>query len=180
MPKQDYELNPVTHITVDAIGEPGSRVFYLQGKTEGTVVTVIIEKIQLTTLAGNVEQFLDEINERHPELEEASPKYEEKNMHIKPPVDPLFRVGDMGLIYDDESDMVCIITKEMQLLENEDQKSNIARFWCSRSQLYALAKWGEKLASRGRPICPQCGQPEEPDGHFCPKKNGRKHRLSID
>ena len=28
---QEIELNPVSHITADAIGPPGKRVFYLQG-----------------------------------------------------------------------------------------------------------------------------------------------------
>jgi hypothetical protein len=25
------------------------------------------------------------------------------------------------------------------------------------------------------PMCPQCGQPMEPEGHFCAKKNGHLH-----
>jgi predicted amidophosphoribosyltransferase len=31
------------------------------------------------------------------------------------------------------------------------------------------------VVNRGRPICPQCGEPMDPAGHFCPKKNGNKH-----
>ena len=38
-----------------------------------------------------------------------------------------------------------------------------------------LARWGADVATRGRPICPQCGQPMEPEGPFCPKKNGHLH-----
>ncbi len=34
MPHINLDLNPISHITVDAIGEPGERVFYLQGKEE--------------------------------------------------------------------------------------------------------------------------------------------------
>jgi len=177
---QEYELNPVTHITADAIGKPGARIFYLQARTEGTTITVIVEKIQLITLAESVEQFLDEIQERQPHLEVASSVYEEDAMRIQMPIDPLFRVGDMGLIYDDERDMVCIVAKELLLTEDKEKKESEVRLWCSRSQLYALAVWSLEISSRGRPICPQCGQPEEPEGHFCPKKNGRKKHLTVD
>jgi hypothetical protein len=51
----------------------------------------------------------------------------------------------------------------------------VVRFWASRAQIRMLARWGVEVVSRGRPICPQCGQPEEPEGYFCPKKNGHKH-----
>jgi predicted amidophosphoribosyltransferase len=26
----------------------------------------------------------------------------------------------------------------------------------------------------GRPICSMCGQPIDPEGHFCPRKNGHR------
>ena len=31
MPRSELDLNPVQHITSDAIGQPGQRVFYIQG-----------------------------------------------------------------------------------------------------------------------------------------------------
>ena len=34
MPHEEIELRPVTHITTDAIGQPGKRVFYIQGWQE--------------------------------------------------------------------------------------------------------------------------------------------------
>ncbi len=52
MPRFDLDLNPVQHITVDAIGQPGARVFYIQGwrETDPQPVTIIIEKVQLESL----------------------------------------------------------------------------------------------------------------------------------
>jgi hypothetical protein len=38
-----------------------------------------------------------------------------------------------------------------------------------------LCRWGMNVAAHGRPTCPQCGEPMDPEGHFCPKKNGHKH-----
>jgi uncharacterized repeat protein (TIGR03847 family) len=96
-------------------------------------------------------------------------------MRITPPVDPLFRAGEVGLGYDDAQDLVIILVREIVMEDEDSSKAAVVRFWCSRVQVQALAKWGSEVVSRGRPICPQCGQPMEPEGHFCPKKNGHKH-----
>ena len=39
MPSMEIELNPVSHITVDAIGKPGERVLYQQAKKDDQDVT---------------------------------------------------------------------------------------------------------------------------------------------
>jgi len=175
MPPVEYDLNPVTHITTDAIGQPGKRVFYIQGWQNERTVTLIVEKVQIQTLAVGLEQFLAEVSEQYPNLPEASPEYTEQNMRITPPLDPLFRVGEMGLGYDTDHDLVVLVVKE-QLDEGQDpEEASIVRFWCTRSQLRAMCRWGVDVAARGRPICPQCGEPMEPEGHFCPKRNGHKH-----
>ena len=72
MPRIEIELSPVDHITTDAIGAKGKRVFYLQGTKGDQIVTLIAEKFQIQALAVGVEQFLAEIAERFPELPEAS------------------------------------------------------------------------------------------------------------
>jgi uncharacterized repeat protein (TIGR03847 family) len=195
MPVHDIDLEPITHITTDAIGDPGNRVFYIQGWQDERTVTLIVEKVQIQTLAVGLEQFLAEIEEKFPELEEASADYDEDKMHITPPVDPLFRVGELGLGYDTDRDLVVLITRELvaedldvkqdvgqeeDQEENSDeihekQKGSVVRFWCSRMQIRAMCRWGIEVTSRGRPLCPQCGQPMDSKGHFCPKKNGHKH-----
>jgi uncharacterized repeat protein (TIGR03847 family) len=176
MPRIEIDLNPVNHITTDAIGQPGQRVFYIQGQTIERVVTVIVEKVQIQTLALGVEDFLAEISQRYPDLAPFTPDYDETLMHIIPPVDPLFRVGELGLAYDAESDLAVLVVREIQNSENPDpEEAGVIRYWCTRSQLYAMGRWGLEVSGRGRPVCPLCGQPMEAEGHFCPKRNGHRH-----
>lgn len=174
MPRFEIDLNPVTHITTDAIGQPGERVFYLQGTTPERVVTLLVEKIQIQSLAVGVEQFLTEVTQKYPDLPSATSDFIETNMHINPPVDPLFRVGEIGLGYDSENDLMVLVAREAAVEGEESEDSGVVRFWCTRSQLRSMCQWGLEVANRGRPICPQCGEPMDPEGHFCPKKNGHK------
>jgi len=177
MPKPKLtELRPVGHITTDAIGPAGKRVFYIQAWKDDRTVTLICEKTQIQSLAVGVEQFLADVNTKFADLPDASADYDEDQMHVHPPVEPLFRVGQLGLGYDPDADLVALELRE--LAEGEEkakEELDIVRLWCTRSQLRALANWGLEIAARGRPLCPQCGQPMDPAGHFCARKNGHKH-----
>src|SRR5512136_546607 len=115
MSRSELDLNPVQHITSDAIGKPGQRVFYLQGWRESDIqpVTVIIEKVQLLSLAKGLEQILGEVTRQKPALSEPAVNYDEDKMHITPPVDPLFRAGEMGLGYDADQDLIIIQVREI-------------------------------------------------------------------
>ena len=66
MPRQETDLNPVSHITIDAIGKPGQRVFYIQAFQGDTPTTFIVEKIQVQTLVIGIMQFLEEIRSPTP------------------------------------------------------------------------------------------------------------------
>lgn len=173
MAENDITFYPVDHITTDAIGTPGKRVFYLQAWKGERTLTLLIEKFQIQSMAAGVDQFLSELADRFPELPPASAEYDENNMHIHPPVDPLFRVGELGLSYDAENDMIGLIIREMLSGSKQPEEAATVRLFCTRSQIRAMAAWGTVIADRGRPICPYCGEPEEPEGHICPKKNGK-------
>lgn len=175
MPRIEIELLPVDHVTIDAIGPKGQRVFYLQATKDDQIVTMITEKFQVQSLAVGVEQFLAEIIEKFPDIPDASADYDDETMSIHPPVDPVFRLADIGLGYNAEDDLVVLVIHEL-LPEDSEDDPGVVRLWCTRSQLRALSRWSMEVASRGRPICPQCGQPEEPEGHFCVKKNGGHKR----
>lgn len=175
MPRFEVDVDPCDYITSDAIGQPGQRVFYIHAYQAEKTYTVIIEKAQLQSLAIGVEKFLAEVERQNPNLDEASADYVEEQMRIQPPVDPLFRVGEIGLGYDQPRDRVVLFARELLLEDQDPEEASAIRFWCTRTQVRKLARWGADVVQRGRAICPQCGQPEEPEGHFCPKKNGNRH-----
>lgn len=179
MNNYNLTLDPVDHITVDAIGKPGNRVFYIQGIKGNETITLIIEKIQLQSLITASEQFFYEVSQNYAGVSKPDPEIKESEMEILPPVDPKFRVGEIGLAYDNARDLVCIITKEWTALDSDKREPSTVNYWCTREQLVALVKWGAIVVERGRPICPQCLQPMEPEGHFCPKKNGHKKAKKL-
>ena len=172
----DIDLDPVTLLTVDAIGKPGERIFYLQGKGPNQTVTLLVEKFQVQTLALAIENLMSEIREKNPELLDASPNFLEDEMTLEPPLDPLFRVGELSLGYDTDKDLMVLIAKEIEVDDPEtgQEAASVVRFWVTRSQLWAMGRWGIELASRGRPVWPSTGEPILPPGEFSPKNNGHK------
>ena len=138
-------------------------------------MTIIIEKIQLQSLALGVEQLVEELANQKPELTTPLVEFDKEKMKITPPVDPVFRAGEMGIGYDADQDLIVILAREILGETGTEEDAATVRFWCTRQQARQLAAWGEDVINRGRPICPQCGQAMEPEGHFCPKKNGHKH-----
>lgn len=174
MPRFEIDVDPCDHITADAIGQPGQRIFYLHAWQASRAVTVLVEKIQLQSLAVSMEQFLAQLLAERPDLGEVSAEYSEEKMRITPPVEPVFRVGEIGLGYDPARDLVVIVTHEILAEGDNAEEAAVVRFWCSRAQALALARWSSQVVKQGRPICPQCGQPIDPEGHFCPKKNGHR------
>jgi uncharacterized repeat protein (TIGR03847 family) len=176
MENHEIDVKPILHITTDAIGEPGKRVFYIQAKSENETITILVEKIQIQTLAIGVEQFLTELHERFPDLAQAESDYTEEEMRIVPPVDPMFRAGELGLAYEQDEDNLILVARENLSEEVALEDARMVRFWCSRSQLRKMCRWGMEVVGKGRKICPLCGEPIESDEHFCVKKNGHKNK----
>ena len=164
------ELNPVSHMTIGTVGSPGQRVFYLQGSKGSDLVSLIIEKQQANMLASSLETLLDELNQKHPREEEHEPIW--TDMRLREPVEPLFRVGNIGLGFNEEVELIVIVTYE---LVEEDEEPNAVSFWTTRSQAQSLINHGYKTVKAGRPICGNCGEPIDADGHFCPNRNGHAH-----
>ncbi|MBI4771462.1 MAG: DUF3090 domain-containing protein [Chloroflexi bacterium] len=175
MPGEHIELKPVTRITTGAIGQPGKRVFFLQAEKSPDVVTIVVEKQQVASLALGMGEFIRELQQRFPDLDEATDRYSEREMQLRQPVDPLFRAGQMGLGYDQDSDMLVLVVQEIVPEGAEVEQASVVRLWATRSQMLALGRYGAQVVGQGRPICGSCGQPIDPEGHFCPRRNGHRH-----
>jgi uncharacterized repeat protein (TIGR03847 family) len=166
-----FDLKPCSRLTVGVIGPAGQRTFYLQGVQGRQMVSLIIEKQQAQALAIGIDDLLEEVEEQYPSdwASESGPI----NLSLLDPVSPRFRIGRLGLGYEADDDLMVIFAQEM-LSEEEAARREpaVGRFWASREQMAALSEHIKKLASAGRPICALCGNPIDPDGHFCPPSNG--------
>ncbi len=169
------ELDSADFITIGTIGPPGQRVFHIQAKQADVLVTLIIEKFQASAIAQSIDTLLDEVQK---EYEIATPDVDSlgQDLDLLEPILPVFRVGQIGIGYDAEADRVYLVLNEL-LPEGASGTPRTARFGGSREQMRALARHTNDVVAQGRPICGNCGQPIDPDGHFCPKSNG--HRKPV-
>jgi uncharacterized repeat protein (TIGR03847 family) len=173
MPYQVIELKPVDRITADAIGEPGSRVFYLQGRKGNRLVTLICEKEHVAGLAAAIDQVLLSLADGEAGAVVAPDPVIEGGMDLEYPLDPVFRVGEVNLGYDQVSETLVIIAYEL-LPEDEDAPPSVVRYWASPAQMRAFSMHGQEVVAAGRPVCAMCGEPIDPEGHFCPRRNGHR------
>lgn len=166
------DLNPASHLTVGTIGPPGQRTFFLQGSRGVQTISLIIEKEQARLLADSLETFLEDLERQHPPSTRESSEPVWMDMRLREPVEELFRVGNMGLGYSENDDLVVLIAYE---LVEEGEDPNVVSFWVTRAQIQSLIKHVADVVKQGRPICGNCGQPIDPEGHFCPQRNGHRH-----
>ena len=168
-----YDLNPVTHITAGVIGKPGKRTFYLQGRQGATLVTLLSEKEQISALARGIDELLERF-----ESGTRSIQVNATQMELSQPVEPIFRIGQLGIGYDAEQSLVVLVAYELPEEENPD-RINVVRFWATRDQMRALARHAAGIVAGGRPICVLCSRPIDPEGHFCPKRNGHGDHAPL-
>ncbi len=164
-----FDLEAVQRITAGAVGNPGQRVFYVQARRGNRLISLLAEKEQIRALADAVSQFLDDLAEKNPGLSTADDILV-TNMGLEEPLEPEFRIGQMGLGYDHQRDMVILVIQSM--VDEPDETPVTARFSATRMQMRALSVHAAQVVAAGRPICGNCGRPIDPGGHFCPQRNG--------
>jgi uncharacterized repeat protein (TIGR03847 family) len=170
------DLGEVDRITADAVGEPGMRTFYLQARSGGDVITLVVEKQQVQLLATSVLELLADVSV------ETGPGPGDEEMTLEEPLDARWRVGRLSIGYDQDQDRFLLeITEYEPEAEDEDDPRppldhdpETIRLWATREQMLALSRHGSEVAERGRPTCQLCGNPIDPEGHACPATNGHR------
>ena len=163
MSTPSFDFTDPIGVGVGAIGEPGSRVFYLQARSDDQVVSFKVEKHQVAQLAAWLVGELSAM-ERAEEDAPLAILYE--------PVEPVWTIGPIGVAYDAETDRFVIEASEL-LAEDAVDEPAIARIRMTRAQATALAVHGMAAVSAGRPPCPFCDLPLS-DDHICPRSNGKR------
>jgi uncharacterized repeat protein (TIGR03847 family) len=164
------DFNPVSRITIDAVGPPGERTFVLQASQGASTVTLKMEKEQAKILAVSVIELLEDLDEKYPRSRSKLDKPLSSDLMLKEPLEPAFIIGQIGLGYEQSQDLIVLVIQEIQYEDQTDLAT--ARFWASREQMEAMSEHALEVVEQGRPICPLCNAPMDLDGHFCPKSNG--------
>jgi uncharacterized repeat protein (TIGR03847 family) len=196
MTHQVHAFEPPERFVAGTVGPPGERSFFLQARGGGRVVSVALEKVQVSLLAEKLEELLLEANKRFGvNLPEAPMVHGPDNEPLDTPVDEEFRVGTLGLAFDVDSGTVVIEAIEAGEAEVEielgaDAPEDIAddedaedddepdddldrlRVRLSPEATRAFIDRARRVVAAGRPPCPLCGQPLDPAGHLCPRHNG--------
>jgi uncharacterized repeat protein (TIGR03847 family) len=164
------DFNPVTRITIDAVGPPGQRTFLLQASKGRSTITLKLEKEQARILAISLIELLEDLEEKYPRPHSPLDQPLSSDLMLKEPLEPVFTVGQIGLGYERSQDLVVLVIQEIEFEGKTDLAT--ARFWATRPQMEALCEHVLEVVEQGRPICPLCNSPMDPEGHFCPKSNG--------
>ncbi len=168
------------------VGEPGDRSFYLQAVEEARTVSVLLEKQQVSVLAERIEALLQEVVRRFGTDEPAAPSRTDLDPLVVP-LEEEFRVGTMGLGWDSDSKSVVIEllavseeeVDESVVLDDTEEGPDALRVFLSPLQAKAFADRAEKVVGAGRPPCPLCAEPLDPNGHVCIRLNGYHERNPV-
>ena len=61
---QVYAFEPPERFVAGTVGVPGERTFFLQARGGGRLVSVVLEKVQMSLLAEKLEELLAEAHRR--------------------------------------------------------------------------------------------------------------------
>ncbi len=170
------------------VGEPGDRTFYLQASSDVLLISVTLEKQQLSVLSERLGSLLEEVASRFDtEVPAEAPEELLDTDPLAVPVEEEFRVGTMGLGWDAESNAVVVellaITEgevdENVVLDDTEEGPDAVRVFLTPAQARAFAERAERVISAGRKPCPLGGEPLDRDGPICPRQNGYRRDTAL-
>ena len=165
------EFGPVQHLSAEAVGQPGQRRFRLRAISEGGAYAFVwMEKEQLSAIGEAIDTTLEHAGADPAPTGPGEPA----------PVFPLqanhdldVRAGRLSLGLNDETRHIVIVSAEAPA-EGEGEGEAISLEFDFDTAQRLRAQISEVVAA-GRPPCPFCGAPIDPEGHVCPRSNGH-HR----
>ena len=153
----------VQQFKAEALGEPGQRRFRLLVVVGGETWIIWMEKQQMQALGLALAQILEQASRSQPVVDSVG-----SLDIIDDSTENQFRLGRVELGFDETDDSLVMVAHDIQA-EDDDPGLNM-RF--SQGQARAFIHDAAVLAAAGRPMCPMCGYPKDPEGHVCPEQNG--------
>ncbi len=194
MARRRFIFDPPERFVAGTIGEPGDRTFFLQARDGVRVVSVALEKVQVSVLAERLGELLDELERRGIEdasvsgradaldpLDAASPIAADAEP-LDEPLNEAFRAGSLTLGWDVAAERVLVEARAQD--ENgepvdpdddddeDDDGPDLLRVRLTAEAARSFVARAVRVVASGRPPCPLCGAPLDPTGHICPRRNG--------
>lgn len=163
-------------LVIGTVGRPGSRTFYLQARTGTRLLSVALEKEQSAALVEKIDELLDELmateGNRYSVPDQAPVELVDTEA-LDQPVEEQFRVGIMGLGWDPSTAQLVIEAVPAQPVDPqtlepvgpEPEEALVVRIPVGAAR--AFAQRTRDVVAAGRPLCPLCGAPMDPEGHVC-------------
>ena len=177
------------------VGQPGERTFFLQAREGNRMTSVACEKQQVSVLAEHLDRVLDEVRRRsvgQVDVPPASSTARDTDP-LDAPINEEFRVGTMTIAWDPSIDRIVIELFSNVDVEDEEPVAEVLGetaddpdeidadevFVVKITASYArdFVARAQALVAAGRPSCPFCLQPIDPQGHICPRANGYRRPL---
>jgi uncharacterized repeat protein (TIGR03847 family) len=175
-----FDFAEPDHVTAGAVGPPGQRVFYLQARQAGEVVSLRLEKQQVAALCDYLAGILADLA---PVAEELPTE-----LDLIEPVLAEWVVGALAVAYEEADDRIVLVAEELvpeaddedededdpasfASDDDDDELPSTARFRMSRAQVLAMVRHAAAVVTAGREVCQICGRPMDPEGHLCPRNN---------
>lgn len=180
-------FDPPDRFVSGTVGPAGQRSFYLQASRGPVVVTVKVEKEQVAILSDRINDVLDELAPAAAREPGEPGGAREDTEPLSTPFDEDWRVQTISLAWDEDRSRVVIECHDHdpdELTESDETGDepvaappdllarNTIRVALDPAAARAFARRGAAVVSAGRPPCPFCGGPLDPEGHVCPRANG--------
>jgi uncharacterized repeat protein (TIGR03847 family) len=185
VPHQIFRFDLPDRFVAGTVGEPGQRAFFLQARDGARLATVLLEKEQVAALAERLDALLDEVVRRTggaAPVPAAAPAELDDPDPLDQPIDEDFRVGTLALAWDGTDDRIVIEAYavgpegEAELDDEVPSDRDVLVVRITGATARAFVKRTQALVAAGRPPCPLCALPLDPEGHMCPRQNGYRRR----
>jgi uncharacterized repeat protein (TIGR03847 family) len=182
MPRRRFIFDPPDRFVAGTVGAPGERTFFLQARDGRRIVSVALEKVQVAVLADRLGQLLVELEQRGIASTTPEPPETTDPGPLDEPLNEAFRAGALTLGWDGDAGVVLVearaesddgeVIDPTEDDDADDDGPDLLRVRMTAAAARVFVEGAVKVVASGRPPCPLCGQPLDPGGHLCPRRNG--------
>lgn len=183
MARRRYFFDPPERFVAGTVGQPGARTFFLQAREGQRVVSVVMEKVQVAVLAERLGELIEELERRGIEdTAGAAAETGDDGAPLDEPLNEAFRAGSLTLGWDGGAEKVLVEARAqsedgevVDPDEDDDEDEDgpdLLRVRISLAAARSFVSRAAQVVAAGRPPCPLCGAPLDPQGHICPRRNG--------